>query len=168
MFPVSAHSPPRSESGRIIRGSKRRRRSILLPVPPATTFWRPDTRVFHRHSEQRYFAGSDKTAGFKLRLTIALFVLSGILSIRLFHTYSKVLREWDYHYLEILAFAYVSLVIYFVFRWEMRSLRVYWPDFLWVSVGLFICPFITGPSSERAPLCRKSCMNLCSRLRSLE
>jgi hypothetical protein len=87
----------------------------------------------------------NETIGWKLRIAIAIFVLSSIMSIRLIHTYSKLLREWDYHYLEILLFGMMSILIYLVFTWETRKLRVYWPDFLWISLALFICPFITEP-----------------------
>jgi hypothetical protein len=87
----------------------------------------------------------NEMVGWKLRLTIAIFVLSGVLGIRLVHAYSKLVHEWDYHYLEILTFGIMSIVVYLIFAWEMRNLILYWPDFLWISAALFICPFIAEP-----------------------
>ncbi|HXR16402.1 MAG TPA: CHASE2 domain-containing protein [Terriglobales bacterium] len=87
----------------------------------------------------------DQRVGWKLRLVIALFVLGGIVGTRLVHAYSPHLSQWDFHYLEILTFAAMSAIIYFVFSWELRKLAVYWPDFFWISLALFLYPFLAEP-----------------------
>ncbi len=76
---------------------------------------------------------------------IILLVLVGIVGSRLLHTYSRILRAWDYQHIEILAFGAMSILVFLIFKWQISASEIIWPNFLWISGALFIHPFLTEP-----------------------
>jgi hypothetical protein len=76
---------------------------------------------------------------------IILLVLVGIVGSRLLHTYSKIVRAWDYQHIEILAFGGMSILVFLIFRWQISASEIIWPHYLWISGALFIHPFLTEP-----------------------
>lgn len=77
--------------------------------------------------------------------TILLVILL-IFAIRLIHEYwVRKHKKWDYKSIEILACSTLALATFFIFKWNIRVFLIYWPDFLWVSLGLFLHPFLTEP-----------------------
>lgn len=85
------------------------------------------------------------TLSLDFEVGIVVFLILAIVAVRLVHTYYRPLHQWDYQYIEILAFTAMALLIYGAFKWRIRDVERVWPDFLWVSAALFIHPFLTEP-----------------------
>lgn len=74
-----------------------------------------------------------------------LLVLAAILGLRLLYTRSRLLQQWPFQYVEILAFAAMSVAAFLVFGWNARVRGVAWPHVLWLCGALFIHPFVSEP-----------------------
>ena len=75
-----------------------------------------------------------------------MFVLvAAIIGLRVFHTRSRLLREWPFQHIEILAFGAMAILVFLVFTWQVRVAGVVWPHLLWLSGALFVHPFFSEP-----------------------
>jgi len=81
----------------------------------------------------------------KIALGAAFLLLTLIVGIRLIHTYSRPLKEWPFQYIEILAFGSLSVLVYLVFRWQIKAAGSVWPYYLLLSGALFLHPFFSEP-----------------------
>ena len=85
------------------------------------------------------------TPGWRMVLGAAFGVLAAIIGLRVFHTRSRLLQEWPFQYIEILAFGAMAIVVFLFFTWQVRVAGVVWPHFLWLSGALFVHPFFSEP-----------------------
>jgi hypothetical protein len=75
-----------------------------------------------------------------------MFVLvAAIIGLRVFRTRARLLQEWPFQYIEILAFGAMAILVFLVFTWQVRVAGVVWPHLLWLSGALFIHPFFSEP-----------------------
>jgi CHASE2 domain-containing sensor protein/predicted Ser/Thr protein kinase len=75
-----------------------------------------------------------------------MFVLvAAIIGLRVFRTRARLLQDWPFQYIEILAFGAMAILVFLVFTWQVRAAGVVWPHLLWLSGALFIHPFFSEP-----------------------
>jgi hypothetical protein len=69
-----------------------------------------------------------------------------IVGLRLLYARSLPLRQWPFQYLEILAFAAISLLLFLLLDWRARARGAVWPHSLWVCGALLAHPFVSEPA----------------------
>jgi hypothetical protein len=75
----------------------------------------------------------------------ALALLALIVGLRVFHSRSRLLQEWPFQYMEILAFGAMAMLVFLVFTWQVRTAGVVWSHFFWLSGALLVHPFFSEP-----------------------
>jgi len=84
--------------------------------------------------------------GLSAKLDLSIVGLIGVLiyGVRIVQAFSPRKPQVDYHNLEILLCGTFAILLLVLSRWYIGTHRVFWPDFLWVSAGLFLHPFFSG------------------------
>jgi CHASE2 domain-containing sensor protein len=85
------------------------------------------------------------TPGWTTTLGGLFVLLAAIIGLRVFRTRSRLLQEWPFQYIEILAFGAMAILVFVVFTWQARVAGVVWPHLLWLSGALFVHPFFSEP-----------------------
>jgi hypothetical protein len=87
------------------------------------------------------FLEADEAWTLRIEITLMVLIGIGIALIKKIHGVSA----WRYEYIEILAYAVLSVIVLIFSTLLIRASGVYWRGFLWVSAALFIHPLITNP-----------------------
>jgi ABC-type xylose transport system permease subunit len=83
------------------------------------------------------------TLNWAIALWGLLLVLTAIVGVRVLHTRSRLLRQWPFPFIEIPAFAAMSVVVFVVFGWYATARGVAWPHVLWLCGALIVYPFVS-------------------------
>ena len=75
----------------------------------------------------------------------ALALLAAIIGLRLIHLRSGKLRQWQFQRVEMLWFTAMSVIVFFIFRWQVSVRGVAWPHVLWLCGALVVYPFVSEP-----------------------
>ena len=75
----------------------------------------------------------------------ALALLAAIIGLRLTHLRSGKLRQWQFQRVEMLWFTAMSVIVFFIFRWQVSVRGVAWPHVLWLCGALVVYPFVSEP-----------------------
>jgi CHASE2 domain-containing sensor protein len=83
--------------------------------------------------------------GVKFKFVVLILAWAVMLGMQIKQQRTGSRESWDHLYVEILMFGPIALMTCLFSTWMIRSQRIFWPDFLWVSLTLLLHPFLTEP-----------------------
>ena len=85
------------------------------------------------------------TQGLIYKLAVLVLAWLVLLGMQVKEEITGSVNTWDHQYVEILWFGLIAVMTCIFSTWMIRSQKVFWPDFLWISLTLFLHPFLTEP-----------------------